>query len=143
MNEIDSLRRRREELLDNIQAIDAMLRGKITTSCPQRTHRDGSTYQAGPYYKLQRWQEGNNATQYVSAEEYPVLKEYVDNYQAYKTLCDELAEVTEALTALRDQEGLVGRVARPRKKKSSKASRPKRSTSSSTSRARRSTRKAP
>jgi hypothetical protein len=90
----------RDHLLEQISRIPTMRRGKITVSSPVRTRSDGTRYQAGPYYKFQRWEKGRNRTDYVPADEYLHLKESVDNYHTYRALCDELAEVVEILTLL-------------------------------------------
>lgn len=126
MNELKKLLTRRDDIFAEIGNIESLLRGKITTSTPVRKKDDGSTYQAGPYYKLQSWQGGKNVTRYLPPEDYPATKEYVDNYQAFKNLCDEFAEVTEQITILQDEEGVAHRVTQNRKKKPSKRSPAKR-----------------
>ena len=91
-----------------------MRRGKITVTTPTRTRRDGSTHSAGPYYKVQRWENGANRTTYLTAEQHAELKPDIDNYRTFRGLCDRLAEVNEALT-------LAGHVPPAKKKRRTKA----------------------
>jgi hypothetical protein len=142
MSSMKKLKNQRESLLNDLAALDNMVCGKITTRSVERIRADGSNYQSAPYHKLQCWQEGKNVTRHVTEDEFPMLKEYVDNYQNFKTVCDKLADVTEQLTRLQDKEGVVERAIRGRKKKSSKRSPSKKSKTSSTPRSRTSSSKA-
>lgn len=120
------LLKQRELLLEQIAGITCMQRGKITITSPIRTRKDGSTYTAGPYYKVQRWENGSNKTSYLTDEQYVELKPDIDNYHSFRDLCDRLAELNETLT-------LAGHSPQPKKKRRS-TSKPKSSASTKSKR---------
>jgi hypothetical protein len=90
--------KQREELLSQIASCETMIRGKITSTYQNRTNKDGTSYQAGPYHRLQRWEEGKNKTSYIQDQDYSQYKEFNDEYHTFKKLCDRLAEVNEEIT---------------------------------------------
>ena len=74
-------------LLQQIAAIAAMERGKLSEySFPERSPA------AGPYHKLQRWQEGKNHTRYVSAEELPAVQTALAGYAQFRQLTEQYAD---------------------------------------------------
>jgi hypothetical protein len=68
-------------LLEQIAAIPAMERGKL---CP---------HAAGPYHKLQRWQEGRNHTRHVAADELPAVASALAGYAQYRQLTEQYADL--------------------------------------------------
>lgn len=68
-------------LLEEISAITAMERGKL------------SDHTAGPYYKLQRWQDGKNHTRHVSADELPAVQIALEGYARYQQLTEQYADL--------------------------------------------------
>lgn len=112
MKKIEKLLLLKQQLIEEISSIDSLKRGKISISTPTRKRADGTTYQAGPYYVFQIWKDGKNHSEYISAEDYPLLQSHVDNYQLLKDTCEKLAEVMEQISLLSDP-------ALDRKKKSS------------------------
>jgi hypothetical protein len=68
-------------LLEQIAAIPAMERGKL------------SPHAAGPYHKLQRWQDGKNHTRHVSAEELPAVQSALAGYAQYRQLTEQYADL--------------------------------------------------
>jgi len=113
MHTLQQLKRKRQALIEKIAGIESLKRGKISINRPTRTRKDGTTYQAGPYYVLQVWKDGKNQPEHIPADQYPLLKEHVDNYHLLKESCEELAEVLEQITVLDASAG-------PGKKKPSK-----------------------
>jgi hypothetical protein len=73
-------------LLQQIAAIPAMERGKLS----EYSFKDRSKA-AGPYHKLQHWQDGKNHTRYVSAEELPALQAALTGYAQYQQLTEQYA----------------------------------------------------
>mgnify|MGYP000191303935 CR=1 FL=1 len=100
MNESAKLHARRDAILVQISELRQMRRGTITLTRPMRTRKDGSVYQAGPYFKLQVWKEGRNQTLYLSPEQHERISPEVENYQTLLKLTDELVEINERLTLL-------------------------------------------
>lgn len=68
-------------LLEEIAAIPAMERGKL------------SHHTAGPYHKLQRWQDGRNHTRHVSADELPAVQIALEGYAQYQQLTERYADL--------------------------------------------------
>lgn len=114
-----SLINQRDEILSQITSCENMLRGKLTSTYQNRTNKDGTSYQAGPYHRLQRWTDGKNVTTYIQEDDYPECKELNDEYHTFKKLCDRLAEVNEEITLSQSENDLLkknGTKRRPSKK---------------------------
>jgi hypothetical protein len=78
----------KQHLLQQIAAIPAMERGKLSTYWFKE--RSGA---AGPYHKLQQWQNGQNQTRYVPAEEVPAVQAALAGYAQYQQLTEEYARL--------------------------------------------------
>ncbi len=102
MNDCDQLHARREAVLLQISQLLRMRRGKITITRPLRKRKDGSVHLAGPYYKLQSWDEGRNHTVYLTTEEFERIGPEVENYQSFLKLTAELVDINERLTFLEE-----------------------------------------
>lgn len=83
----------KRQLLQQIAAIPAMERGKLSTYSPN----DGPDA-AGPYYKLQRWEHGSNHTRHVPAEEVPAVQAALAGYAQYQRLTEQYADLAVAET---------------------------------------------
>jgi hypothetical protein len=75
-------------LLQQIAAIPAMERGKLS----QYIFKERSAA-AGPYHKLQQWQEGKNHTRYVSTDELPAVQAALAGYAQYQQLTEQYADL--------------------------------------------------
>jgi hypothetical protein len=85
--------RNKKQLLQRIAAIPAMERGKL--SAYSFLDRSGV---AGPYHKLQHWQDGKNHTRYVPAEDLPALQAALAGYAQYQQLTEQYAQLVIAET---------------------------------------------
>jgi hypothetical protein len=85
--------RNKQQLLQRIAAIPAMERGKL--SAYSFHERSGV---AGPYHKLQHWQDGKNHTRYVPAEDLPALQAALAGYAQYQQLTEQYAQLVIAET---------------------------------------------
>ena len=83
----------KQQLLQRIAAIPDMERGKLSSY--SFTARSGA---AGPYYKLQHWQDGQNHTRHIPAEELPAVKAALAGYAQYQQLTEQYAELVIAET---------------------------------------------
>jgi hypothetical protein len=81
---------RRQEILQEINAITRMERGKLCTQSPGPGAR--------PFHKLQFWHHGKNQTRYVPAHEVAALQEALAGHQRFQELAEEFVELTVALT---------------------------------------------
>jgi hypothetical protein len=68
-------------LLEQIAAIPAMERGKL------------SAHPSGRHHKLQCWQEGKNHTRHVSADELSAVQGALVGYAHYRQLTEQYAEL--------------------------------------------------
>lgn len=83
----------KQQLLQQIAAISTMERGTLSTF----SFKDRSGL-AGPYHKLQHWQEGKNHTRYVPADELPAVQTALDGYAQYQQLTRQYADLVIAET---------------------------------------------
>jgi len=83
----------KQQVLQQISAIPAMERGKL--SAYSFTDRAGH---AGPYHKLQQWEEGKNRTRYVPAEELDDVEAALAGYSQYQELTRQYADLVIAET---------------------------------------------
>ena len=83
----------RHDLLRQIAAIPVMERGKLSTYS-----LEAGPSAAGPYYKLQRWEDGKNHTQHVPAEEVPAVHAAVVGYARFQQLTTQYADLVIAET---------------------------------------------
>jgi hypothetical protein len=83
----------KQQILQQIAAIPAMERGKL--SAYSFKDRPGA---AGPYHKLQHWQDGKNHTRYVSADELPAVASALAGHAQYQQLTEQYAQLVIAET---------------------------------------------
>ena len=83
----------KQQLLHRIAAIPAMEQGKLSTYSFKE--RSGS---AGPYYKLQHWQNGQNHTRYIPADELSAVEAALAGYAQYQQLTEQYAQLVIAQT---------------------------------------------
>jgi hypothetical protein len=81
---------RRQEILQEMNAITRMERGKLCSQSPGPG--------VAPFYKLQCWRNGKNHTRYVPQEEVPDLQEALAGHQRFQALAEEFVELTVAMT---------------------------------------------
>jgi hypothetical protein len=112
MNQLD-----KPQILRQIAAIPAMERGKLSA---YSLERPGA---GGPYYRLQRWEKGENHTRHVPAEEVPAVQAALAGYAEYQQLTEQYADVVVAETRQNIAEAKKNRRHRPssspKKRKSS------------------------
>jgi hypothetical protein len=94
------------DLLDQIARIPLMERGKLSSYRPK-----GRPAQAGPYHKLQHWEQGKNRTRHVRSEQVPLLEEALAGYQRFCELTEQYAQLVIAHT--REQLAEVGGKKKP------------------------------
>src|SRR5216684_8503140 len=83
----------KQQVLQQISAIPAMERGKLSAY----SFKDRAGH-AGPYHKLQQWEEGKNRTRYVPAEELDDVEAALAGYSQYQELTRQYADLVIAET---------------------------------------------
>ena len=81
---------RRQEILQEMNSITRMERGKLCVQQP----RAGSA----PFHKLQSWCHGQNQTRYVPAQEVQAIQEALAGHERFQRLAEEFVDLTVAAT---------------------------------------------
>lgn len=108
----------KQHILQQIAAIPAMERGKLSAYCFKE--RSGAS---GPYHKLQHWQSGKNQTRYIPADQLSAVETALAGYARYQQLTEEYAQLV--ITETRQNIGALKKSksrwpsSSPRKRKSS------------------------
>ena len=111
-----------QQVLQQISAIPAMERGKLSAY----SFKDRAGH-AGPYHKLQQWEQGKNRTRHVRPEEVPAVREALEGYARFQALVEQYAQLIVAETRARLEQGVKKKIqpySRHGKKKSSDSSSP-------------------
>jgi hypothetical protein len=85
-----TIQQRRAEILQAMNSITRMERGKLCT----QSRGSG----AAAFHKLQCWHQGKNHTRYVPADEVPALQEALAGHERFQQLAEEFADLTIATT---------------------------------------------
>jgi hypothetical protein len=92
-----SLQQERSQILEEMARIDRMIRGHLSQQTYQ-LKRGGKTVTQGPYFLLQRRQNGKNNCQRVGAEELEAIVAGVEAHQRFQELVERYAALTEQMT---------------------------------------------
>ncbi len=92
-----SIQQERSRILEQMAQIDRMIRGHVSQ---QTFHvkRGGQTLTQGPYFLLQRREQGKNNCQRVATQELDAIVAGVEAYQRFQKLAERYALLTEQLT---------------------------------------------
>src|ERR1022692_717940 len=82
-----SLQQERSQILEEMARIDRMIRGHLSQQTYQ-LKRGGKTVTQGPYFLLQRRQNGKNNCQRVGAEELEAIVAGVEAHQRFQELVE-------------------------------------------------------
>ena len=92
-----SLQQERAQILEEMAQIDRLIRGHVSQQT-YRVKRSGHTLTQGPYFLLQRRENGKNNCQRVGAEELEAIVAGVEAYQRFQALAERYARLTEQWT---------------------------------------------
>jgi|SRR5580704_7507263 uncharacterized protein DUF6788 len=92
-----SLQQERSRILEQMAQMDRMIRGHVSQQIFQ-VKRGRQTLTQGPYYLLQRRENGKNNCQRVAMEELDAIVAGVEAYQRFQKLAERYARLTEQLT---------------------------------------------
>ena len=92
-----SLQQERSQILEEMARLDHMVRGHVSQQTYQ-LKRDGQTVTQGPYYLLQRRENGKNNCQRVAPDELEVIVAGVQAYDRFQKLTQRYAALTEQMT---------------------------------------------
>jgi len=92
-----SIQQERSRILEQMAQIDCMIRGHVSHQTFQ-VKRRGQTVTQGPYFLLQRRENGKNNCQRVGTEELDSIVAGVEGYHRFQELDERYALLTEQLT---------------------------------------------
>ena len=96
---LHQLEQRRNQVLEQIQAIDRLRRGSLSRQFFKKP-RSGSKARQGPYYVLQGYINGQKFSERVPVDRAPQMEPLVANYKRFEELADEFVTVTDQITRL-------------------------------------------
>ena len=88
-----SLQQKKAEILRQMEQIPSIIRGKLTSQTYVSKGRS-----QGPYFTLQRWDEGKNKSQRISPQQLPAIQEAVCGYERFQQLAGQFVGLTEQQT---------------------------------------------
>jgi hypothetical protein len=92
-----SLQQQRDQILHEIAHIDSMIRGHLSEQT-LKPKRACGTAAYGPYYTLQRHENGTNNCQRIGPDELEFISQAVLGHARFVELTRRYAELTEQLT---------------------------------------------
>ena len=92
-----SLQQERSSILEEMAHIDRMIRGHVSTQTYQ-VQRAGQITTQGPYYVLQRRENGRNNCQRVGADQLDFIVAGIEGHARFQELARRYAELTEQMT---------------------------------------------
>jgi len=101
---LPELRRQREQILQEIHAIDRLRRGTFSEQFFVKK-REGKSTRQGPYYVLQCYLKGSKCSERIPASQAQQAKTDVANYQRFQELADQFIEITDQITRLDSNQG--------------------------------------
>jgi hypothetical protein len=96
------LHQQREEVLEQMRAIDRLRRGAFSQHFLRR-RKSGKTHTHGPYFVLQGYLRGQKFSQHIPAEQAARVAVDVENYQRFQALAERFVTLTDEMTRLEDQ----------------------------------------
>lgn len=92
-----TLQQERSRILEEMAQIDRMIRGHVSQQTFQKKRGDQVVTQ-GPYFLLQRRENGKNNCQRVGTEELDAIVAGVEAYARFQQLAERYAALTEQMT---------------------------------------------
>ena len=114
---------KRQQLLQQMEQIDRMERGSLQAETrPSQRHPN---QQRGPYFKHQTWEDGQNKTRRIPADQADALAQAIDGRKAFEKLAEQFVDATVAMTradSCSDSKKNATKSKRPSKRKPSATS---------------------
>ena len=117
---LNQLHLQRDQILDQIRALDQMRRGSLSRQFFASPKNDPSTRQ-GPYFVLQGYLQGRKVSRRISSEQAAEVQTQVANYKRFRELAERFVTVTEQITL---QEGSDSKKSFTQKSKPSASRKP-------------------
>src|SRR5215469_4790888 len=92
-----TIQQERSRILEEMARIDHMIRGHVSQQTYTKKRAD-QTLTQGPYFLLQRRENGKNNCQRVAPEERDAIVAGVEGYARFQELAQRYAQLTEQMT---------------------------------------------
>ena len=99
-NSFSQLAQRRDQILQQMKAIDRLRRGSLSRQFFKKPGSAASQTPQGPYYVLQGYIQGQKFSERVPADQALQIEPLVANYKRFEKLAQEFVSVTDQLTRL-------------------------------------------
>lgn len=99
--QIDSLRQKRTQVLQQMQSIDQLRRGSLSKQFFKAL--PGQPSKRGPYFVLQGFFRGKKFSQRIAAKDAAQVQEQVDNYRRFQSLAEQYVTLSDTITRLESQ----------------------------------------
>lgn len=96
-----SLQQQREQVLEEMRAIDRLRRGTLSRHFLRR-NQNGKTITHGPYFVLQGYLRGQKFSRHIPAEQADQVAGDVANYQRFQALAERFVTLSEQITERAD-----------------------------------------
>ncbi len=106
------LNQQRDQILDQIRALDQMRRGSLSRQFFASPKGNASATH-GPYFVLQGYLQGQKFSKRIAAEEAGAVETQVANYKRFQELADQFVTVTEQLTLQEEPKKNSARKSKP------------------------------
>src|SRR5437879_8350490 len=93
---MNSLAHKRQQILQQMELVQRMAYGSLQSEI--RPSKREPRQDRGPYYKHQVWENGENVTRRIPAEQADALAEAIDGRKRFEKLAEEFIDTTVALT---------------------------------------------
>jgi len=99
---LDDLLQQRQSILLQMQSIDRLRRGSLSTQF-FKSHPPAPAHRQGPYYVLQGFFRGKKFSERIAPAQAAQVKQDVENYRRFQTLAEEYVTVSDQITRLPEQ----------------------------------------
>ena len=96
---IQSLRSKRDAVLEQMKQIDHLRRGSLSRQF-FKTRRDGKVIESGPYFVLQGSFKGKKCSERIAAADAGQIEKHVENFRLFNGLAEEFITLSDQITQL-------------------------------------------
>lgn len=96
------IHKRRDRVLEEIAGIQRLRQGQLSEQYYEKVLADGEVRRLGPYYVLQRQCQKKKRSVRIRPEQVEQVRRDLSNYQRFKELTQQLADLTEECALAED-----------------------------------------
>jgi len=96
-NKLDQLSAQRQAVLSQLQSIERLRRGTLSSQVYVK-NRGGESVTQGPYFVLQGFYKGKQFSRRIPADKAQEVQQHVDNFKHFQELTQECITITDEIT---------------------------------------------